>query len=165
MSGCKLHITVDKDITRWYIDTYVCASDGICDKNLIAQIKNDRKYIKLATLTPPYKVTFVLLISFLKCRFVTTIIRLPYHVHMVEWDNAQHIYCSPHPVQFLWDTDSLVHTLVHKELDIGSCMLPDTLFHIPCTLDPQWDNLFLLIYQCSYGNNLYCLTIWWHFCS
>ena len=100
----------------------------------------------VATLTPPYKVTFVLLISFLKYRLVTTIIRLPYHVHMVEWDNAQHIYCSPHPVQFLWDTDSLVRTLVHKELDVGSCMLLDTLFHILCTLDPQWDNLFLLIY-------------------
>ena len=55
---------------------------------------------------------------------------------MVEWNNAQHIYCSPHPVQFLWDTDSLVHTLVHKELDLGSGMLQDMLFHILYTLDP-----------------------------
>ena len=72
------------------------------------------------------------------------LVSLPYHVHMVEWNNAQHIYCSPHPVQFLWDTDSLVHTLVHKELDLGSGMLQDMLFHILYTLDLQWDSLFLL---------------------
>ena len=64
-------------------------------------------------------------------------IRLPYHVHMVEWNNAQHIYCSPHPVQFLRDTDNLVHSLVHKELDINSDMSLDMLFHILYTLDPQ----------------------------
>ena len=29
---------------------------------------------------------------------------------MVEWNSAQHIYCSPHPVQFPRDTDSLVAT-------------------------------------------------------
>ena len=69
---------------------------------------------------------------------------------MEEWNNAQHIYCSPHPVQFLWDTDSLVHTLVHKELDLGSGMLQDMLFHILYTLDLQWDSLFLL----------YIIVIW-----
>ena len=69
--------------------------------------------------------------------------RLLYRVHMVEWDNTQHIYCSSHPVQFLRDTDNLVHSLVHKELDIGSGMLLDMLFHILYTLDPQWDRSLL----------------------
>ena len=89
------------------------------------------------------------------------IISLSYHVHMVEWNNAQHIYCSPHPVQFLWDTDSLVHTLVHKELDIGSGMLQDMLFHILYTLDLQWDSLFLLYIIVSYMENnlLHCVLL------
>ena len=138
---------------------------------LLSQI---RKYIKLAVYIKacmPIRLHLCYLSYFSNyclSQQEWTIIRLPYHVHMEEWYNAQHIYCSLHPVQFPWDTDNLVHTLVHKELDIGSCMLQDMLFHILYTLDPRWDTLSLLIYQYSFGNSLNCLTIWWrswYFCS
>ena len=71
-----------------------------------------------------------------------------YHMLELDRDEAQHISCFPHLIQFLWDTDSLVHIVLYKELDLVPCMSVDMLYHILCTLDPQWNILFLLMYQC-----------------
>ena len=71
----------------------------------------------------------------------------------IDW--AQHISCFPHPIQFHWDTDSLVHIVLYKELDLVLHMSGDMLYHILCTLDPQWNILFLLMYQCVYIIHMY----------
>ena len=60
----------------------------------------------------------------------------PYHMMELDKDYAQHISCSPHPVQSHWDTDNQLHTVVYKELGLLPRMLVDMPCHIQYTPVP-----------------------------